>query len=127
MDIKSSALDLTASGVHSFDNQVDYRLGLYLSQILGKKVRNQNSEFGSIEDDGFGRPRIFLTMRGSASDPKFAFDRKGVEKKITDEINKEKKILKNILKDEFGSIKKQDNKNTTPKKTEELQIDFDED
>ena len=55
MDISSSALNLHISGVHDFDNQVDYQLQLLLSDILGKKVKEQNTEFGQVEDDGLGR------------------------------------------------------------------------
>jgi hypothetical protein len=126
MEIKSSALDLTASGTHTFDNMVDYKLRLYLSQILGKKVRQQNTEFGTIEDDGLGRPMIFLTMKGPGSDPKFAWDRQAVEKKITEEIKRESQTFKSILKEEFGR-KDPDHKQKEPvKKREELQIDYDD-
>jgi hypothetical protein len=128
MEIKSSAIDIAASGVHTFDNAVDYKLQLYLSQILGRKVKEQNTEFGVIEDDGLGRPRLFVTMKGTASDPKFAWDRKATEKKITDEISKETKGLKQLLKEEFGRKEPdQPAKETKKPKREELQIDFDDD
>jgi hypothetical protein len=126
MEIKSNALDLTASGEHSFDNMVDYRLRLYLSQILGKKAREKNTEFGTIQDDGLGRPMIFLTMKGHGSDPKFTWDRQAVEKKITDEIKKETKSLKSILKEEFGSKETDIPVKEPVKKREELQIDYDD-
>jgi hypothetical protein len=51
MAINSSAMNITASGTHNFDNIVDYRIKLLLSDVLGKKVQT-NSEFGEIEDDG---------------------------------------------------------------------------
>ena len=127
MEIKSSALDLTATGVHTFDNVVDYKLRLYLSQIMGRKVRAQNTEFGTIEDDGLGRPMIFLSMKGSASNPKFTWDRNSTEKKITDEVKNETKSFKNIIKQEFSNQKSDPAKTNTPKKKEELQIDFEED
>lgn len=128
MEIKSSAIDIMASGVHTFDNAVDYKLQLYLSQIMGRKVKEQNTEFGVIEDDGLGRPRLYLTMKGTASDPKFAWDRKATEKKITDEISKETKGLKQILKEEFGrKDPDQPAKEIKKPKQEELQIDFEDD
>jgi hypothetical protein len=52
MEIKSSAMDLTLSGTHSFDNMVNYDLQLYLSQLMGRKVKQLNTEFGTIEEDG---------------------------------------------------------------------------
>jgi autotransporter translocation and assembly factor TamB len=81
MEIKSSAIDITTIGQHSFDNIVDYKLRLYLSQIMGRKVREQNTEFGTIEDDGVGRPMVYLSMKGKASDPKFTWDRASVGEK----------------------------------------------
>jgi len=126
MDIRSSALDLTASGTHTFDNMVDYKLGLYLSQILGRKVKQMNTEFGTIEDDGLGRPRIYLSMKGPASDPKFTWDRKGTEQKISDEIRKERNTIRDLLKNEFGSSKNPENagnKEKTGNPTKELELE----
>ena len=126
MDIRSSALDLTASGTHTFDNMVDYKLGLYLSQILGRKVKQMNTEFGTIEDDGLGRPRIYLSMKGPASDPKFTWDRKGTEQKISDEIRKERNTIRDLLKNEFGSSKNPENagnKEKTGNPPKELELE----
>ncbi|MFM7767247.1 MAG: AsmA-like C-terminal region-containing protein [Bacteroidota bacterium] len=126
MDIRSSALDLTASGTHTFDNMVDYKLGLYLSQILGRKVKQMNTEFGTIEDDGLGRPRIYLSMKGPASDPKFTWDRKGTEQKISDEIRKERNTIRDLLKKEFGNSKNTentDNKGNQTNQPKELELE----
>jgi hypothetical protein len=129
MEIKSSALDLNASGTHNFDNMVDYRLRLYLSQIMGKKVKEQNTEFGTIEEDGYGRPMVYLTMKGPVSNPDFALDRRGVEQKITSEIKKEARGLKDLFREEFGtkdtSIRNPDRKEV-PKKQQELEIDYED-
>ena len=130
MEIKSSAMDLTLSGTHSFDNIVDYHFQLYLSQLLGKKVKNMNTEFGTIEDDGLGRMRIYLSMKGPVSSPKITYDRKGFEQNFEKDLKQEKQTFKNIIKDEFGwgkkdsvNTKKQEQK---PPKKEELQIEYDE-
>ena len=130
MEIKSSVMDLTASGTHSFENIVDYKLQLDLSQILGRKVKAQNSEFGTIEDDGLGRIRIFLSMKGPLANPKISYDRKSIEQKIVQDVKQEKQDLKKILNKEFGWFKK-DTAVTktpvnTPKKKEELELELDE-
>ena len=39
MDIKSSALNLKLSGVHSFNNEIEYHFNLLLRDILSKKAR----------------------------------------------------------------------------------------
>ena len=126
MQIHSTAFELTASGTHSFDNIVDYHLAFLLSQIMGKKVKEQNTEFGTIEDDGLGRSKLFITMKGPATDPKISLDRKGVEEKIATDIKTEKTNLKNILNKEFGWFNKDSSATTNPpkqKKKEELQIE----
>ncbi len=129
MEIKSSALDLTASGTHTFDNIVDYKLQLYLSQLLGRKVKERNTEFGTIEDDGLGRTKIFLSMKGPLTSPTITWDRKAVTQNIKESIHQEKQTLKNILHDEFGWFKK-DSTVTKPQpvkpKKEELEIDTEE-
>ncbi len=130
MEIKSSVMDLTASGTHTFGNIVDYKLQLYLSHLLGKKVRNNNTEFGTIEDDGLGRMKLFLTMKGPLNSPVIEYDRRGMEQKIVRDIKEEKQDLKKILNKEFGwfkkdttVVKKTDNQ---PKKQEELELELDE-
>jgi hypothetical protein len=123
MEINSSALNITGSGVHDFDNIVDYKLQLLLSDILGKKVKEQNTEFGQIEDDGLGRTKLFLTMKGPVDDPKFGYDKRSVAEKIKTEIKTEKQNLKTMLKQEFGSHKN-DTVIAQKKKKEEMQIDW---
>ncbi|CAN5536388.1 AsmA-like C-terminal region-containing protein [soil metagenome] len=129
MQIQSSAMNLTASGTHTFNNMVDYKLQLLLSQLMGRKVKEQHTEFGTIEDDGLGRMKLFLSMKGPIDNPKITYDRKGVEEKITNDIRQEKQNLKNVLKEEFGWFKK-DTVKTPPKplkvKKEELQLESDE-
>ncbi len=129
MEIKSSALDLTASGTHTFDNMVDYKINLLLSHVLGKKVKEQNTEFGTIEDDGLGRTRLFLRMSGPMKNPKFTYDSKSVEEKIEKDIRDEKQNLKNVLNKEFGWFKKDSaavKKELEPLQQEDIQIDYEE-
>jgi hypothetical protein len=130
MEIRSSVLDLTASGTHGFDNVVDYNLELYISQLISRKVRERNTEFGTVEDDGNGGMRLFLTMRGSLDNPVVKYNRKAVEQKIVNEIREEKKVLKQVLRDEFGWFKRDttlaapDKKKEKPKQ-QELELDLD--
>ncbi|HOZ82487.1 MAG: hypothetical protein JNK36_08845 [Bacteroidia bacterium] len=124
MDIRSTAMNMTISGTHGFDNFVDYKIQMKLSQLLGKKVRQQNTEFGTIEDDGSGGLNLFLTMKGPLDNPKFSYDRKGVEKKITESVKSGKDDFLKIIKEEISG--KKPPKEETPKKQKELQIDYDE-
>lgn len=124
MDIQSSALNLSLSGVHDFDNMVDYRLQLLLSDVLGRKVKKESSEFGEIEDDGLGRPRLFLTMKGPVDNPKIGYDRKGAGEKVRNDLVREKQTIKTILKEEFGLFRKDTAMAPQKKKKEEMQVDW---
>lgn len=117
-EIKSSALDLTISGIHSFDNAIDYRFKLLMNDVLWKKAtskKKENSEFGYVEDDGLGKAVLFLHMTGTVDNYKITYDTKSLKEKWSDDIKEEKRTLKQILKDEFGWFKK-DSTLTDPKK-----------
>jgi uncharacterized protein involved in outer membrane biogenesis len=125
MDINSSALNISGNGTHDFDNFVDYHVVMLLSDVLGKKVKSNTSEFGEIEDDGLGHSKLYLSMKGPVMDPSFAYDRKAVGQKIKNDIAVEKQNLKGILKQEFGLYKNQQSVQAPkPKKKEEMQIDW---
>ena len=109
MEIKSSALNIIASGEHTFDNVIDYHIRLLLSQILSqkaKKAKKENEEFGVVEDDGLGRTNLYINVSGTVDNPVYTYDAKGVKAKLAVDFIKEKKNLKNILNEEFGWFKK---------------------
>lgn len=107
--IKSNALDLTISGTHTFNNEIDYRFKVLMSDVLwrkAKKNKKENSEFGYIEDDGLGRTTLFLHMTGTIDDYKISYDTKGLKESWAEDLKKEKTTLKTILNKEFGWFKK---------------------
>jgi len=129
MEIKSSALDITASGTHTFDNMVDYKIRLYLSDLLGRKVKQMNTEFGTIESDNTGRSSLHIVMTGPINDPKFKWDRKAVREKIEQSVKEGTKNFRDLIRKEIGKYKS-DSLPETPKETQkekkqELQLDFD--
>ena len=110
MDISSSALDLTASGTHDFQNNFSYRIKLLLSDILSGKVKNQDkneSEFGVIEENGLGRTKLFLKIEGNIDDYKVSYDKKGMMDQLKKDLKTEKLNLKDALSREFGNSKKE--------------------
>ncbi len=131
MEIASNAITISASGTHTFDNEIDYHIRLLLSDVLSKKMKkNKNEdEFGELEEDEGGKTNLFLSMKGPLMNPRISLDTKGVREKIKQDIQREKQTLKQILKDEFGlfkndtTLKPQDEK---PKKKRKVLIDFDE-
>ncbi len=109
MDIKSSAVDLSVNGKHSFDNEYEYHVKLLLSEILSNKARRNRTisdEFGEVEDDGLGRTSLFLKINGKGEDVKVSYDMKATGSQIKENLKKEKQTLKTIINEEYGLYKK---------------------
>lgn len=109
MDIRSSASDFTVSGKHDFDNNYEYHVKMYLSELLSKKAKKNKPysiEFGAVEEDGLGRTSIFLKITGKGEDIKVGYDMKAASGNIKKNLKTEKQNLKNILNKEYGWFKK---------------------
>ena len=105
MDIQSNALNLLASGTHSFNNHYDYRLRLKLSELLYNKARGaRNSEFDIAADDSDTRV-LFLKVYNNGSGTEVEMDREKTAEKIRKDLNEEKNELKQILNEELGLFK----------------------
>lgn len=123
MSISSSALDIEASGKHTFDNQIDYRFGFKLRDLKQTK----ESEFGEVVDDGSGM-HVFMRMYGSMDNPTIEWDKQSRKEMSKANREAEKADVKSILKSEFGLYKNDSTvkgyiKTNVPK--EELIIQFD--
>jgi hypothetical protein len=121
-EIKSTALDLTFYGTHTFNNEIDYHFELLMGDVLWnktKKKKKENSEFGYIADDGLGKTSLFLHLTGTIDDYKVSYDTKGLKESFKEDLKKEKTTLKTILNKEFGWFKK----DTTLQKEEEKKDD----
>ncbi len=114
MIIQNSALDLKLAGKHSFKNDIEYKIELYLNDVLGKKVSPpENNEFGYVEDDGLGRTKLFFKMTGNANDPSFSYDKSELKTHMKKQFSDEKRTIKGLLKEEFGWFKKDSSLNST--------------
>ncbi len=135
MDIVSNAINIGVSGTHTFDNVVDYHFELFLSDLLAKKARKskkENEEFGVIDEDGLGKTRLFISMKGPVNKPVIAYDSKGMQQKFREDLKTEKKLMKQIFKEEFGMFKKdtslisnQKDQNPKTKSKKKVFIEFD--
>ncbi len=105
MEVRSSAVDLSVNGRHSFENSYQYHVKMLLSEILSNKARRNrtlSSEFGEVEDDGLGRTSVFLKVEGKGEDVKVSYDLKAASDQVRDDIKKEKQTLRSILNEEYG-------------------------
>lgn len=109
MDIHSTALSVHVSGSHNFNNIMDYRIRLLLSEVLGRKVKEKKSiNMEEIRENLEGKTTIQLNMKGHVDNPKISLDkvkiRKDIFKTIKEETNKVKEIFEEkILNKENNS------------------------
>jgi hypothetical protein len=114
MDIYSSAFNIKASGTHDFNNNIDYRLQLFLSEILARESNikeNSESEFGIVEDDGLGKTKLYFKILGNVKDFDVSYDRARAIRSIKTNLKNEKDELKNIFREEFGRNSQPGNEN----------------
>jgi hypothetical protein len=97
MIIKSNISDISISGTHTFDQHLDYKISVPLKN-LRQKFKNNNEATAAIDDNGFGRSSIYLTVKGTADNYKIAYDTKRTRGKIKDDLKREKKELQDIFK-----------------------------
>ena len=101
MYIGSTALDLDVSGIHSFENDIDYRFAFRLRDLLKSE---KDSEFGEVIDDGTGI-KIFMRMHGTLNKPIIEWDKASRKEQSKQNREEAKKDAKSILKSEFGLFK----------------------
>ena len=103
MEIKSNTLDLTLNGTHTFHNAIDYHLSLLLSELLSRKARpDTQREFGVVEDDGLGRTRLYIAIKGTTDHPEISYDRPALKGKLAKDLQKERQVLRAALQEEFN-------------------------
>lgn len=130
MDIKSSAFNISGSGIHQFDNHYKYKVKVLLSEVLygkAKRAKKENEEYGRIEDDGLGRTSIYLSVEGFGKDYKITYDSKKTIDIIKESIVKQRRELKQIFHEEFGWFKKDSTLKTQSKNNSSaVQVQFDD-
>lgn len=109
MEIHSTAIDIAGAGTHSFDNVMDYEFKILLNEILGNKLKRKNkkkvSEFGQVRNDGNKGMAMFLNMEGPVDDPKISYNTLRLRESLGDGFKKEKRELKEVIKNQFGDTK----------------------
>ncbi len=130
MDVRSSAVDLSVNGKHSFENNYEYHVKMLLSEILSKKrkkTKNNVTEFGVVEDDGLGRTSLMLKIVGKGEDVKVGYDLKAVSNEVKENIKTERQTLKSILNQEYGWFKNDTSARQKPaEKKSRFKISWDE-
>jgi hypothetical protein len=104
MSIKNSALNLEISGTHSFENYMDYKLKLSLTELLAKKsgwIKKRKQK--QLESEAGGKMSAFILVSGTPDKLDIRFDKKAVKAKIKEEVKKEgKRFFEDIKKEIRG-------------------------
>jgi hypothetical protein len=125
MDVNSSALNLQASGIHSFDKQYEYHLAARLSELLFNKAKSvPNPEF-NIALDNDDKRTIFLVLYDKGYGMKVEFDDEQAMKKIRKDLKNEKSELKSLLNKEFGLFEKDESVSRQKESKEKPVMKFD--
>ena len=113
MEIKSSALSVFISGSHTFEQEIDYRIKLLLSELMSNKFRKKNTqikktEFGEVKENGKIFNTIYFKMTGNSETPNISFDGIRFMEDLQKGITQEKKIIISIIKEDILLTKDQE-------------------
>jgi uncharacterized protein involved in outer membrane biogenesis len=100
MDIRSSAMDISAKGSHSFDQEINYAIGFNMRDLLIRRERDIQET-----DDGLGKS-MFIAMTGTVDNPVFTMDKELAKEVRQEAMRQEKQNMKSLLKEEFGLFRK---------------------
>ena len=99
MQIRSNVLDFSLSGLHQFNDSIDYKLSFRLKDVL---KRNKKTVQGiEVKDEDVGKV-LFLRMFGTTENPLFEMDKKNKKEQRKEAQIQEKEEIKSILNKELG-------------------------
>jgi hypothetical protein len=110
MEVRTNVTSIKVSGLHTFDQRIDYRI---IAPLRNNKNINYIEAKEALQEDGAGQSKLFLKLIGTADDYKVVYDTESVKKKIATDLKQEVRELKEAFK----------NKGTKEKKEVELQED----
>jgi len=114
MVIKNNALNLELSGTHTFENELDYKLKLSLTELLAKKsgwIKTRKQK--QLESGQGGAMNAYILLSGTPDDLQIKFDKKAVKNKVKADAKAEtKQFFKNLKKEIRGErIEEEDDDN----------------
>jgi hypothetical protein len=94
---------------------------IYLTDFIkgkSKQLAQQQSEFGYIKDDGYGKAPLFLLVTNTNGVSKVKLDGSEIKQNLKNNLKEEKYEFKKALHDQFGWFKKDTTLNKEDKKQE---------
>ena len=103
MSIHSNALNVTFSGIHTFDNDIDYLVKVNMLEVFARKMGKANDESWEQDDNKSGF-NIFLRMTGKASDAKISINKKASRQKFKENLKAEQQTIKQLIQADLKGI-----------------------
>jgi hypothetical protein len=103
MFIQSNALNLTISGEHSFDNEIQYNLKVNAGQVMANKFKRHDPELKPLKARRKGWFNLYYSILGTIDD----YNIKSARKRVTSDFQLSefrKREIQEALEKEFGYI-----------------------
>jgi hypothetical protein len=102
MLISNSALNIQISGIHTFDNHMNYNFKIRVADLLAAKYGwRKNNADGRYEDNGRSGMSMYVRMEGFPDNLKITYDKQTVKEKISGGVKQEKSEFRQALREEF--------------------------
>ena len=99
MDIHSNAFSIfDFKGTHHFDNKMNYKFGLSLSDVLTKKI-NKNIKEEGVKKNTKGQTIIQLKMKGYPENLKVSLNKIKIQDDLAKGIKEEVEEITNVILD----------------------------
>lgn len=108
MEIKSNvsrAPVIGIQGIHTFDQQMDYKFRIPL--LARPKKVDRDKRFGTVAHSEAAGPNLFLTLKGNENNYTIAYDKDRVKTKIAADFKREKHEIKELFKGKKTEKKKE--------------------
>ena len=102
MFTQTSALNLTISGEHSFDNKIDYNIKVNAAQVLFSKFKKYNPSLKPQEAKRRGWFNLHYHIYGTVDKYKIKNDKRGVNRRFEISDRRKKKIQDRLIA-QFGN------------------------
>ncbi len=100
MQITSNAMNLNISGEHGFDNSINYKLKIKLSELLSRKRKERKIDSENwVDEDGSGRMSVYVNITGTVDNPIIKYGLSGGKSNLQENLKKEQENLKQIMKE----------------------------
>lgn len=103
MFIQSNAMNMTLSGDHTFDNDLDYNIKINAGQVLANRFRKYNPEMRPQASQRDGWFNVYTKIYGNLDNIEYRMAKREIKRDF--EVSKHKRLaIKSALLKQFASI-----------------------